>query len=118
MRDFALRHGLDPAQISKWKSGSTPSLEQLRLVADALGETLGTVLVAGGFGTAKDFTVSNTPPTPPPPPDIGRAIKFDPDLDDVERATLAHVWAALLAARALAETGPRRSIWGLDVCPN
>lgn len=99
MREFAMTLGLDPAQISKWKAGSTPSLEQLRLVANALGETLGTVLVVAGFGTTKDFTVSSTVPKPPPAADVGHAIRHDVKLSDTERATLAHVWDALLAGR-------------------
>lgn len=60
VRQFAMAAGLDHSRISTWARGATPTLENLRVVADALSMPLGELLIFIGAGTAEDFTVSGS----------------------------------------------------------
>jgi hypothetical protein len=100
-----MAHGLDDARISAWKAGATPRVEHLRAVADGLGVTLGTVLVAAGMAREGELEVMTD--QEPPAPDIDEAIEGDPNLTDDERAFLR---TARETVRAVVEGArPRRS---------
>lgn len=89
VRSFALERGLDDARISAWRRGGTPTLEQLRDVADAVNVHLGDVLIAAGLARPDELVVSE--PREAPPPNIDDAISRDPSLTDGEREILRTV---------------------------
>lgn len=91
MRAFCRDHGLDNALVSAWKSGRGVDLDSARRVADALGLTLGQVLVVAGYGEPSDFGGAVPPEPVAPIVDVDYAIEHDPNLTDAERALLRQV---------------------------
>ncbi|HEY2086395.1 MAG TPA: hypothetical protein VGH54_10285 [Mycobacterium sp.] len=74
VRSFLKSRGMDAAQYYKWARGQSPTLLQIRLVADQLGVTLGQLLLEMGWGTAEDFTVVKSAAVPPRPPSVSAAV--------------------------------------------
>jgi hypothetical protein len=91
MRAFCRDHGLDNALVSAWKSGRGVDLDSARKVADALGLTLGQVLVVAGYGQPEDFGGAEPPKPVAPIVDVDYAIENDPNLTGAERDLLRQV---------------------------
>ena len=98
MRSFCLEHGLDNARISAWESNpSDVSIDRMREFAEALGLTLGQVMVIAGYGDEDDFGGA-TPPAPAAPNvSIDFALEHDPELSDFARRTLREILESIRA---------------------
>jgi hypothetical protein len=104
VRSFAMTHGLDPARVHAWANGATPSMPQLRSVADGLDVSLGTVLAAAGMAREDELTVVKGDTAPPP--SIDAAIAGDPTLEPFERDFLRNARDLARQARPDNEHAP------------
>lgn len=55
MSEFARETGLDQSIMSRWKQGKIPNLDNIRRVADRLGEPRLSLMVLAGQLTDEDF---------------------------------------------------------------
>lgn len=86
--------GIQGATLSRWRSGTVPSLQAMRLVADAVDRPLVDVLTVAGAirpGEAGDRPA----PVTPEAPSIDVAIAQDPTLSPLARQTLGDILAAI-----------------------
>lgn len=83
--------------VSRWKTGSVPSLANMRAVADALGVPMIDVLIAAGVLDGDEL---NREPVAPATPSVDVAIEVDPNLTDLQRRTLRDILASLRAVEA------------------
>ena len=104
LRNFALQHGLDHTRFFAWRQGTTPSLDQLRQVATAIGMRLGDVLVECGYGTRDEFSVVEVVEYVS---DVQKAIETDPNLDEHGQQILRAAFALWESSRT--PEGSRRS---------
>lgn len=65
--DLSRATGIDSSMISKWWSGTQPSIDSLRKVAPRLGVRLGDLMVHAGLATPDELGMTAPPPPPPPP---------------------------------------------------
>lgn len=100
MRSFCAERGLDNARISAWESnGGDVSIDHMRTYGDALGLTLGQVMIAAGYGDEDDFGAAPPPPVAPNV-SIDFAIEHDPDLSDFARRTFREMRATIRAVES------------------
>jgi hypothetical protein len=87
--------GIQGATVSRWKSGTVPSLQAMRSVADALGISIVEVLkIAGVVREGED---GHGEVIVPAPPSIDVAIAQDESLSPLARKTLRDILAAIRA---------------------
>jgi hypothetical protein len=89
---WSYTHGIQGPTVSRWQSGTAPSLQAMRQVADALGVPLVDVLVAAGVIDKRELsreTVELSPCT------VDAALVSDPSLTDLQRRTLSDMLSAL-----------------------
>lgn len=93
--------GISDSVISKWRNGLTiPSVENLRLVAPALGMTTRDLVVAAGHMTPDEVGLAE-PPEPPKPParlaTLQDDINAQPNLSDSDKRLMIDLYERLLA---------------------
>lgn len=101
--------GIQGPTLSRWRSGTAPSLPAMIAVADALGVTLVDVLLACGVLAPAD--VDGRTATQPAAPNIDVAIEHDPSLVRWQRDRLTEILAAMRQVEAgadVAANAPRR----------
>lgn len=89
---FALKHGIQPGQFTRWRQGIMPGLDAITELAAALGKPP-LELLAITIGAVQD----GDPGAPAhfDPPTIAAAIALAPDLTEQERELLQGVLAGL-----------------------
>lgn len=97
--------GIQGATLSRWKTGTVPSLPAMRAVADAAGISL--VDVLGIAGALRPGEAEHEPPVPVAP-SVDVAIAQDPELSPLARKTLRDMLAAIREAEASADPPPRK----------
>lgn len=95
--------------VSRWKTGSVPSLAAMRAVADALDVTMLDVLVAAGV---VDSAEVNHEPPEPAPPTIDAAIALDPNIHPNLRAALREIVDGFRAVEAGQTRRVRKKVAG------
>ena len=96
MRSFCLEHGIDNARGSAWESSpGDVSIDRMRELANALGLTLGQVMVIAGYGTPDDFGGATPPEPTAPVVSIDVAIDHDPELSEFARRSLREILSSL-----------------------
>lgn len=93
--------GISDSIISKWRSGqTTPSVENLRLLAPALGVTPRELIVVAGHMTPEEVGLKE-PPAPPKPParlaTLQDDINAEPNLSDSDKRLMVDLYERLLA---------------------
>ena len=89
--------GIQGPTVSRWRTGTVPSLQAMRAVADALAVSMCDVLTAAGVIDAKEH---GRKPVEPAEPNIDAAIANDPTLTDLERRTLRDILDAIRAVES------------------
>lgn len=94
--------GISDSIISKWRRNQAlPSIENLRILAPALGMTTRDLVVVAGH-MAPDEVGLAEPPTPPKPParlaTLQDDINAEPDLSDSDKRLMIDLYERLLAA--------------------
>lgn len=93
--------GISDSVISKWRNGQTlPSVENLRLVAPALGMTTRDLVVVAGHMAPEEVGLKEPPAPPKPPARLARLqddINADPELSDGDKRLMIDLYERLLA---------------------
>lgn len=84
--------GIQGPTVSRWRTGTAPSLLNMRAVADALGVPMVEVLAAAGVIDPKE---TGRKVDLPADPNIDAAIANDPSLSELQRRTLRDMLAAM-----------------------
>jgi transcriptional regulator with XRE-family HTH domain len=88
MRRFMDARNYDDARVSQWRLGKPPSIGHMRELADALGMSLGEILIRARYGTLQDFTVIQ--PVERTTIALREAIDAS-NLDEAQRALISHL---------------------------
>lgn len=99
--DLARLTGISDSIISKWRRGqATPSVDNLRILAPALGMTTRDLVVVAGHMAPEEVGLKE-PPAPPKPParlaSLQDDINADPDLSDSDKRLMIDLYERLLA---------------------
>lgn len=93
--------GISDSIISKWRRGqAVPSVENLRILAPALGMTTRDLVVVAGHMTPDEVGLAE-PPEPPKPParlaSLQDDINAQPNLSDSDKRLMIDLYQRLLA---------------------
>lgn len=91
--------GLQGPTVSRWEKGTSPGVDKLRLVAEALNMGMLELLVAIGV-LSSDEAGGVVPAPRPDAPSVSVAIERDPSLSDWERDQMRNLWSAIHAVEA------------------
>lgn len=90
--------GIQGPTVSRWRTGTVPSLQAMRAVADALGVPMVDVMIAAGVIDRSEL--DREPAAAPPEPDIDAAIAGDRRLSPLARNTLRDILASIRKVEA------------------
>lgn len=93
--------GISDSVISKWRNGQTiPSVENLRLVAPALGMTTRDLVVVAGHMAPEEVGLKEPPPPPKPPARLATLqddINAEPNLSEGDKRLMIDLYERLLS---------------------
>lgn len=93
--------GISDSVISKWRNGQTiPSVENLRILAPALGTTTRDLVVVAGHMMPEEVGLAEAPVPPTPPARLATLqddINAQPDLSDSDKRLMIDLYERLLA---------------------
>jgi transcriptional regulator with XRE-family HTH domain len=93
--------GISDSVISKWRNGRTiPSVENLRLLAPALGVTTRDLVVRAGHMSPDEVGLKEPPPPPKPPARLATLqdeINARSDLSEADKRLMIGLYERLLA---------------------
>jgi hypothetical protein len=101
---WSYANGIQGPTVSRWKSGTVPSLQAMLTVANALGVSMFDVLVAAGVVDKREL---GREVVEPGPCTVDAALKTDPSLTELQRRTLTEMLAAIREVES-GETGEVR----------
>lgn len=89
--------GIAGSDVSRWRTGTEPTIEKFRAVANGLNVSIVDVLLAVGVLTRDDI---DREPAPIPVPDLDAAITADPRLTDWSRRHIRDIIASIIAVQS------------------